>query len=61
MNWILVGTLLGSIITSQHDSREACEGRAVLLKEKNANVKCIEQSITTFSTHSCSGVVCYTK
>lgn len=42
MSWILVGTLLGSVITSSHDTREACEGRAVLLREKNAGAKCVE-------------------
>lgn len=42
MNWILVGTLLGSMITSAHDTREACEGRAVVLREKYAVVQCVE-------------------
>lgn len=42
MTWIFTGLLLGSIVTSSHDSREACEGRAVLLKEKGVNGKCVE-------------------
>jgi hypothetical protein len=42
MNWILIGTMAGSLITSLHDTREACEGRAVILKEQKAIVKCVE-------------------
>lgn len=40
MNWILIGTLLGSTVTSMHESRELCEGRAVILREKGAAVQC---------------------
>ena len=52
MEWTLVGILLGSIITSQHPSREACEGRAVVLREKGVqNVRCGEPpSITSTGT-----------
>lgn len=42
MKWILIGQLLGSFIHSEHDAREACEGRAVLLREVKAVVKCVE-------------------
>ena len=44
MNWIFIGLLLGSTITSSHDSREACEGRAVMLKEKGVNGQCFNLS-----------------
>ena len=49
MNWIFIGLLLGSTVTSQHDTREACEGRRVVLAEKGVNGKCIElrQFLTT--------------
>lgn len=40
--WILIGSLLGSLITSTHPNREACEGRAALLREKGAVTKCEE-------------------
>lgn len=52
MNWLLIGTLLGSIVTSGHDTREACEGRATLLREKGASVQCHNQrpSISTSAT-----------
>lgn len=42
MNWIMIGTLAGSLITSLHDTRESCEGRAVILREQKAIVKCVE-------------------
>lgn len=42
MNYLLIGTLLGSLLSSSHDTREACEGRAVLLREKGAVVRCAE-------------------
>lgn len=44
MKYLLVGYLLNSLIISEHDSREACEGRAVMLRESKAavQVKCVE-------------------
>ena len=42
MKYILIGTLLGSFLHSEHDSREACEGRAALLREVKAAVRCVE-------------------
>jgi len=41
MIWIFTGVLLGSIVTSQHDSREACEGRRTILAEKGVQGQCI--------------------
>lgn len=32
--FVLTGILLGSLVVSTHESREACEGRRVLLIEK---------------------------
>ena len=40
MDWVFMGMLLGSLVTSAHPSREACEGRAVMLKEKGVVGKC---------------------
>lgn len=40
MEWIFVGALLGSVVTSSHTSRELCEGRAVLLKERGVVGEC---------------------
>ena len=42
MNWICIGVLAGSLITSLHDNKEACEGRAVTLREAKAVAKCVE-------------------
>lgn len=45
MNWIFIGLLAGSLVTSGHDTREACEGRAVIAKEKGVERgKCVELS-----------------
>lgn len=48
MMYILVGILLGSMVTSSHDSREACEGRKTLLAEKG--VISLECKIATNNT-----------
>ena len=42
MDWILIGILAGSIVTSGHPTREACEGRAVILREQKASARCVE-------------------
>lgn len=55
MNWIFVGTLLGALVTSTHDNREACEGKAVVLREKGVAGRCEEApraGITGFTTFS---------
>lgn len=59
MKWILIGSLLGSFVHSEHDSREACEGRAVMLREKAVVAKCVELS-SGLSTTSIipNGVLC---
>lgn len=47
MNWVLIGTFLGSTLMSVHDSREACEGRAVVLREAKAAVICVQAPSNT--------------
>ncbi len=42
MHWLLMGTLLGSIVARTHDSKEACEGRAVVLREKGVSAQCVQ-------------------
>lgn len=44
MNWIFIGTLLGALVTSQHATREACEGKAVVLREKGVIGKCEDRA-----------------
>ena len=46
MNWICVGMLAGSLITSLHDNKEACEGRAVTLRESKVTAMCVEMPKT---------------
>lgn len=42
MNWICIGLIAGSLITSLHDTEEQCRGReAMLNKIKEASVKCV--------------------
>ena len=43
MNWILLAIVSGSILTSPHDTKEACLGReAVLHEQKIMATKCVE-------------------
>jgi hypothetical protein len=43
MNWVLIGLLSGSLITSLHETREQCEGRKTILSEqKVTKLKCVE-------------------
>ena len=54
MEYLLIGTLLGSIITSEHKDREACEGRAVLLREAKASVRCVEKPVVGIQFYTTS-------
>lgn len=49
MSWLCIGVLAGSLLISQHADKEACEGRAVTLREKGAAAKCVEapQNVTS--------------
>lgn len=38
-----MGLLAGSLVTSTHDSKEACEGRGVTLKEKGVIGSCMQR------------------
>lgn len=42
MKYIFIGMLLNALVTSEHDNREACEGRATLLREKGVVGKCVD-------------------
>lgn len=41
MEYIFIGMVAGSLVISSHTSREACEGRTVLAREKGVSGKCI--------------------
>ncbi len=63
MKYLLIGTLLGSLVSSEHENREACEGRAVILREKGASVQCVQApggfstNIILCSTSNCNSTV----
>lgn len=40
MNWVYVGVLLGSLVTSQHETEEACLGRKALLSKREVVGDC---------------------
>lgn len=58
MKWIFVGLLLGSTVTSEHDTREACEGRAVTLREKGVAGKCHETGSQFTTIYSGNAIQC---
>ena len=43
MRYIFVGMLLNSLVTSTHDSEEACKGREAMLKEKGVMGQCVKE------------------
>lgn len=50
MTWFLIGWLLGTPVTDHFTNREACEGRAVILREKGFAGKCVEVDQNPVST-----------
>lgn len=61
MNWICIGMLAGSLVTSLHDNKEACEGRAATLREAKVLAKCVDMPnatsyITSITTNCCTAV-----
>lgn len=49
MKYIFIGMLLGSTVNSSHDTREACEGRKVVLSEKGVIGQCVSAVDNQFS------------
>jgi hypothetical protein len=49
MNWVFIEAILGSIVTSSHDTQEACEGRKVMLEKKEIKGQCIQQNISNIT------------
>ncbi len=60
MNWILIAISAGMIMTSSHETEEACLGREAMYKKehKQANIKCVNMSNITYGT--ISGSICLT-
>jgi len=43
MNWIMIAIMSGSLVVSSHETQEACEGRAAILKKDHKiETKCVE-------------------
>ena len=67
MNWILLAIVSGSILTSSHDTKEACLGRAAILHEQKIEAKCVEaprpMALITEGSIICGGPggVCLTR
>lgn len=60
MSWIYIGIIAGSIITSGHDTKEACLGRKAMLEEQHAVGKCVEAPTTTgFVTTYSNNILTY--
>jgi hypothetical protein len=63
MKTILIGMLLGSLVTSEHDGREACEGRKAMLAEKGVtSLQCVAPPVSSLSstgTTILNGMLCY--
>jgi hypothetical protein len=61
MKTVLIGMLLGSLVTSEHDTREACEGRKTLLAEKGVvGLQCVAPKGTDTITLGSGGANSYT-
>lgn len=61
MKYIFIGMILNSIVTSTHDSEEACKGREAILKEKGVVGQCVKElSNLTYSTSGSIGSICLT-
>ena len=42
MEWVMIGIVAGSLVTSLHPTKEACLGRVEILKEQKISAKCVE-------------------
>lgn len=59
MNWILIAITSGMIMTSHHDTEEACLGRkAMLEKDKITNSKCVDMRILYSSSLTGNMLTC---
>lgn len=65
MNWIFIGLLAGSLVTSTHETEEACLGRAEMLRKKEVVGRCerapatgIISGATTLRLFDCNNGIC---
>lgn len=61
MNWILIAITSGMLMTSSHETEEACLGRqAMLKKDKITNSKCVDmQNLLTGYSSTGNSTICY--
>lgn len=53
MNWILIAITSGMLMTSSHETEEACLGRkAMLEKDKTVNAKCVNMMPSIGTTYN---------
>ena len=59
MNWILIAVVAGSIVTSGHETKEACMGRVATLQEQKITAACYSAPAPAY-TSSSTNVFCIT-
>lgn len=56
--WVFIALIAGSLVVSQHDTEEACQGRkAMAERQKVTNAKCVELPVSTVTHWNGSGIV----
>jgi hypothetical protein len=56
MDWILIGIVAGSLVTGTFTAKEACLGRAAMLKELKIEAKCVEAPRTGWALSSSGSI-----
>jgi len=57
---VMIAILMNSLIASLHDSKEACEGRAAMVREKVGNAKCVEApGVSGFASSYSGSLLCF--
>ena len=60
MKYVMIAILMNSLIASLHDSKEACEGRAAMVREKVGNAKCVEApGVSGFASSYPGSLLCF--
>jgi len=59
MDWILIGTVAGSLVTSTFASKEACLGRVAILHDLKIEAKCVEAPKAVSNFITLDGPICY--
>ncbi len=59
MEWVYIGIVAGSLVTSLHPNKEACEGRKAILAEQKIAGKCVEAPSFTVGLPTYQGSIIY--